>query len=116
METIYWKPFTAESRKHQLQEGPGLITTFRKGTKWLKPELVGQTVQLVDEKDNSVFATAVVASVKATRFGWIEQIDHNRQSGDMTPEARLDIMRKVYGDYDADTLTTVVTLGSVEVV
>lgn len=113
MEQILWQPFTAESRQKQIAGPVTFITTFRKGTKWLRPELIGQTVELVDQKDNRTFAAARVTAVKACRFGDIDQIDHDRQSGDMLPSARLEIMKRVYGEYDKDTLTTVVTLGDV---
>jgi hypothetical protein len=114
MEQILWQPFTAESRKRQIEkDGKERISTYRKGTKWLRPELVGQRVELVDQTDNSVFATAEVISVKASKFKDLDTIDHWRQSGDMTVEARLGIMQKVYGEYDEDTITTVVTLGCI---
>lgn len=114
-EIMLWKDFTAAAREAQLATLPDKITTFRKGTKWLRPELVGQRVVLWDEGKELAFATAKVLSVKAVGFGDIDQVDHDRQSGDMTPEARLEIMRKVYGDYDLNTLTTVVTLGEISV-
>lgn len=115
MEQILWKNFTAGPRKEQLATHPDKITTFRKGTKWLRPELVGQRVELLDQDNNQVFATAKVLSVKATAFGDIDFLDHERQSSDMTPEDRLQIMRRVYGEYDNSTLTTVVTLGEISV-
>jgi hypothetical protein len=115
MEQMLWQPFTAESRKRQIEkDGKERISTYRKGTKWLRPELVGQRVELVDQTDNSVFATAEVISVKAVKFKDLDTIDHWRQSSDMTEEARLGIMQKVYGEYDEDTLTTVVTLGNID--
>lgn len=148
MENILWVQHTAEARKKQLAAGGGLITTFRKGTKWLRPELIGQTVGLVNcnvahqppcTNACELFGTATVVSVKSCKFGDIDFIDHQRQSGDMntgryasgigcdadancqhcgtrskpnviTDQVRLDIMRSVYGEYDINTLTTVITL------
>lgn len=114
MERISWKPWTAVSRQSQLSDTPGLVTTYRAGTKWLRPELIGQRVEFFDEGTERVFATAEVISVKATRFGDIDSIDHVRQSGDMTVENRLKIMQSVYGaDFNENSLTTVVTLGRI---
>lgn len=120
MERILWVQHTAEARMAQLRRGAGKITTYRKGTKWLRPELVGQEVELVNcsayhfppcTDACEVFATARVLSVKACQYKDIGEIDHSRQSGDMTPEARLNIMKSVYkGEYDENTLTTVITL------
>lgn len=152
MENILWVQHTADAHKEQLERGAGIITTFRKGTKWLRPELIGQTMGLVNcsvahmppcSDACELFGTATVISVKACKFDEIEALDHQRQSGDMTPgtrctcigagmdwitdpncprcgtrskddagrlETRLDIMRSVYGEYDVDTLTTVITL------
>jgi len=115
MERMLWKPWTAASRRTQLAATPEKITTFRQGVKWLRPELVGQRVELFDEAAKTVFATAEVISVKAAKFRDLDDIDHDRQSGDMTPENRLKVMQSVYGtDYSTDTLTTVVTLGNIE--
>lgn len=91
MEQFLWKNFTAGPRREQIRGITHFskITTFRKGTKWLRPELVGQRVQLLDQDNNQVFAEATVLAVKATRFTDIDIADHDRQSSDMTPEARL---------------------------
>jgi hypothetical protein len=113
MERMSWKDFTAKMRREQIATGGDILTTFRKGDKWLKASLVGQRVELFDEGTETVFATAEVLSVKACRFSDIDATDHMRQSRDMTEVARLDIMRQVYGEYDESTLTTVVTIGNV---
>jgi hypothetical protein len=127
MERINWKPWAAVSRRKQLAGGqdeatavyqttPDKVTTYRAGTKWLRPELVGQRVEFFDEGAEKVFATAEVVAVKVTRFGDIDAVDHCRQSGDMTVENRLKIMQSVYGaDFNENSLTTVVTLGRIEV-
>lgn len=125
MESILWVAFTAEARKKQLSESPNAITTFRKGPKWLRPELIGQRVKLVNCKvfhqppcteDCEVFAEGTVSGISYQRFADISEVDHARQSSDMTPENRLKIMQKVYGqDYDGNTLTTVVTITDLRV-
>ena len=116
MITMKWKPLTAGPRREQTSQTPKLLTTFRKGTRWLDPELVGQPVSFVDETDGSVFAIGTIVSVKAVKFGDIDPSDHARQTHEMmTPEKRLEIMQRVYGDdYGMETLTTVVTLGNIK--
>lgn len=112
---ITWQPFTAAPRRDLVQSGPALMTTFRKGDKYLKSDLVGERVEFLDETDNSVFAIGRVVSVKACRFGDIDPSDHARQSSEMTPENRLEVMKRAYKDpdYSMDTLTTVVTIGDI---
>lgn len=124
MEKILWVAFTAEARKKQLESSPSFITTFRKGAKWLRADLIGKRVELVNcqiahpnpcDERCEVFARATVIAVKSCAFKNIEQVDHQRQSSDMTTSNRLQVMMKVYGQYDEDTLTTVITLGDIEV-
>lgn len=117
MITMNWKPWTAVTRKETVAAKPTLMTTFRAGTKWLDPSLVGARVQLVDESNNQVFAHCTIISVKAVLFKNIDQVDHERQSLDMTPERRLAVMQSVYGpDFGENSLTVVVTLGEIEAV
>lgn len=113
MEKILWQPWTKVAREKQIAQDPDKITTFRKGTKWLRPELVGQTIELAGTADNVVFATARVISVKAAKFADIDEIDHVRQSSDMTPDNRLKVMQSVYEDFNENSITTVVTLGDI---
>lgn len=112
---ISWQPFTAAPRKKLIQSEPQLMTTFRKGDKYLKSDLIGEKVEFVDETDGSIFATGRIVSVKACRFGDIDPSDHARQSSEMTPDNRLLVMQRAYKDptYGYDTLTTVVTIGDV---
>src|SRR5258708_29414863 len=125
MEKILWVQFTAEARQRQLASSPDFITTFRKGPKWLRPDLVGQRVQLVNchkfhyppcDENCEVFAEGTVVNVSYQKFKNISEVDHSRQSSDMTPEHRLEVMKAVYGEYDENTQTTVVTSGEVSVV
>lgn len=113
---ISWKPFTAEERKKQLEGNVSVVTTFRKGDKWCKAENIGQEVEFVDEADNSIFAVGVIQSAKICAFKDINTLDHSHQSNDMTKEARLGVMQKVYGEYTEDTLTTVVTINKIQIV
>lgn len=119
MESILWVQHTADARKLQLERGAGTITTYRKGTKWLRPELIGQEVQFVNchkfhqppcGPDCEVFGVGIVLAVKACRFADIDDIDHQRQSSDMGINERLRVMQSVYGEYDGNTITTVITL------
>lgn len=126
LESILWVQFTAEARKKQLSSAPRLVTTFRKGTKWLRPDLIGKRVRLVNchaahmgscTNTCEVFAHATVISVKASYFADIDLIDHDRQSSEMTtPAQRLNTMVLVYGEYDVTTVTTVITLGNISLV
>lgn len=113
MEQILWQPWTLNQRLKQIARDPEKITTYRKGTKWLRPELVGQRVELAATQGGQVFATATVISVKAARFSDIDEIDHQRQSSDITPEGRLKVMQSVYEGFNEDTITTIVTLGEI---
>lgn len=111
-----WQPFTAAKRKELIAGGSTYMTTFRKGGKWCDPALVGQLVDFVDEADDQVFATGVIVSVKACAFRDIDNQDISRQSSEMAHMTeRLAVMQRVYKDpsYSGDTITTVVTIGSV---
>lgn len=120
MERITWAPSTADGRQEQVKEaskGPYYITTFRKGSKWLRPELIGQRVELFDEGKREVFATAVVLSVKYSAFEDATIEDYYGLSDpDTSSHAMLTVMRDVYGEYDERTGTTVVTLDKVELI
>lgn len=122
MERITWAPSTADSRQAQVIEAATdpayYITTFRKGPKWLRPELVGERIELFDEKTQKVFATGLVLAVKYTPFQEINAEDYFGQpQPNITTDEMLQIMRNVYGGhYENDTLTTVVTLGNLELV
>lgn len=110
---IKWKPWTLDERKKQLANGPNLITTFRSGPKWFKPELVNERVSFVGTDDGVKFAEGTIISVKYVLFRDIDEQDHSRQSSDMTPENRLKVMQSVYDGFTEDTLTTVVTIGDI---
>jgi hypothetical protein len=119
MVSILWVQHTAYARLEQLGHRPKYITTFRKGEKWLRPELIGTQVKLVNcGKAHSgpcgagceLFGYATISKISYQSFSEITVEDHVRQSSDMTPAERLNIMRSVYGEYDSDTLTTVITL------
>jgi len=120
MERITWAPSTADGRQEQVKlaaTGPFYITTFRKGTKWLRPELVGQRVELFDESKQTVFATATVTSVKYSTFEELSPEDYFGQTNpDISSEEMLAVMKTVYGEYDSTTGTTVVTLDGVELI
>lgn len=120
MERITWAPSTADGRQEQVKlaaTGPFYITTFRKGSKWLRPELVGQRVELFDEGKGEVFATAVVLAVKYSKFEDLNIEDYYGQSDpDVSSQAMLTTLRDVYGEYEESTGTTVVMLDKVELV
>jgi len=117
IERISFQPFTAEWRRKQVAaNGPNWpISTFRKGPKWLRAELVGQRVELFDEGTQSVFATAKVFSVKLCAFEDLDAWDWDRQTSDLVLGDGLEIMRKVYGEYELSTPTCVITLSDVEI-
>jgi hypothetical protein len=109
VEQLTWKPWTAQGQK------PKLLTAYRKGLRWARPEFVGSRVELLDEDKGGVFATALIISIKVCRFRDIDPLDHARQSSDMTIAQRLDILKMVYGgQYDMDTMTTVITIGDLQ--
>lgn len=121
MERITWAPSTADSRQAQVLEaskGAYYITTFRKGTKWLRSELVGQRIELFDEKTQRVFATGEVVVVKYSLFHNIGIEDYFGQPNpEISYHDMLAVMKTVYGgEYDDNTGTTVVTLDHIELV
>lgn len=122
MRRITWAPSTADSRQQQVIEaakGPFYITTFRKGTKWLDPELItsAERVELFDEKTQKVFATAMVTAIKFLRFHELSSEDYFGQPDtDISADEMLMVMKRVYGEYDMNTPTTVLMLSHVELV
>jgi hypothetical protein len=84
----------------------------------LRPELVGQRVELFDEKTQAVFATAEVASIKYCLFHTIGEEDYYGQSyPEISVDEMLGVMKSVYDDeYDMNTGTTIVALVHIELV
>lgn len=115
--TLRFKRLTAAARRRQIELRPDrALVTFRAGDKWLRSELIGLRVELLDEEAGLIFATAEVVAVKVCRFRDISGEDWDRQSDEMIAgETGLTVMRYAYGsDFHADTIVTVVTLDRVK--